>query len=211
MISINNLSNRFAKYLSTIVPNTKYPTVEDQIEVYDYAIKGVFEELSTMILLIFFSLILGIFTFVVFITLTFIILRSMAGGIHLKTHKKCQIMSLIIFIGSGLIVKHTLQYWSETTIFFLLNFCVLMGIYIIYRYAPRDNPNKSIVDKFERNKFRRWSFLYLLIWNIIMIIFFLLDLKIIIVASCFGLLLELFNVSQIGYTLTNLNYHNRKN
>jgi len=198
MILLNNLSNRFAKYLSTIVPNSKYPSIKDQIEVYDFAIKGVFEELSTMILLILFSLVLGVFTPVIFIALTFISLRSIAGGIHLSTHRRCQIMSIVMFIGSGLIMKLILRCLSIQNIYFLLLFCVLTTLYMVVRYIPRDSINKPITDPLERLKFKRLSLYYIIIWTIIMTIFLHLNLKIIVIASCFGLLLELFNCSKMG-------------
>ena len=125
-------------------------------------------------------------------------LRSIAGGAHFSSYNKCAIFSLIQFLGIALIAKYTLQYWSQTNIYSLLFFCVLTALYIIYRYVPRDTENKRITDCLKRSKFKRLSLYYILIWVILMIIFSFFDIKIIVVSSCFGLLLELFSCSKLG-------------
>ena len=177
----------------------KIKTTEELIGVYNLALMvpvgAVFKGLSLILL----SLILGVFWQVIVVVLTFMSLRSIAGGAHFSSYNKCAIFSLIQFIGIALIAKYTLQYLSIQNIYSLLFLCILTGLYIIYRYIPRDTPNKPITNILQRSKFRRWSLYHILIWASIMTIFIFLNLKIIVIASCFGLLLELFSCSNVGH------------
>jgi len=199
MISIQSISNSRAEWLASKIPNDRYPTKEDQIEVYTYVIGGVLGETSNIILLISLALILGVLTNAIFITLTFTSLRVIAGGYHFKTHLRCATISLIQFIGCALVVQYTHQYWTYVNIYCLLIFSIFMALYIIIRYIPRDTPNKPITEQIQINKFKRWSLFYISGWIVTMSIFLLLNIKIIVIASCFGLLLELFSISELGY------------
>jgi len=176
----------------------KIKTTEELIGVYNLSLMvpvgAVFKGLSLIVL----SLILGVFWQVVVVVLTFMSLRSIAGGAHFSSYNKCAIMSIFMFILSAVIVQYTLQYWSIQNVYSLLFFCILMALYIIYKYVPRDTENKRITGELKRSKFKRWSSYYLFIWTIIMTISLLFNLKIIVISSCFGLLLELFSVCKIG-------------
>jgi len=176
----------------------KIQTTEDLIGVYNLAFMFPVGAVFKGLLLVIISLILGVFTSVITVVLTFMSLRPIAGGAHFKTYNKCTAISLIQFIGSALIVKYISQCWSIQNIYSLLFFCILTTLYIIIRYIPRDTPNKPIVEEFKIKKFKRWSSYYLFIWTIIMTISLLFNLKIIVISSCFGLLLELFSVCKIG-------------
>ena len=198
MSLIEIISNHSAKWLATKVPNDKYPTVEDQIEVYTYGFMVVWGAIFKILLMVSLASIFSIKIPALIITLTFSSLRIIAGGYHFGGYNKCITFSTIQFIGSALIVKYRIQHWSQTNVYSLLLLCILTALYAIYRYIPRDTPNKPITEILEIRKFKRWSSYYLFIWTIIMTISLLFNLKIIVLSSCFGLLLELFSVCKIG-------------
>jgi len=58
-----------------------------------------------------------------------------------------------------------------------------MGLYINFRYIPKDTPNKLITEPLERAKFKKWSLLYLISWVTMMTILLFFNLKIIVIAS----------------------------
>lgn len=198
MVSIQSVSNYFGKKLASKVLNDKYPSVDDQIEVFSYGFMAIVGALVKGILLVAIASILGVLIPSIIITLTFSSLRIIAGGYHLKTFNLCMIFSLSQFLISALIAQHTYQYWSFTNLYYLTSICILIALYIITKYIPRDTPNKPITLATEITKFKRWSFIYLLIWSLIMMFFLLLNIKIVVIASCFGLLLELFSISKLG-------------
>jgi len=197
---IQIVSNKCAISLATKVTNDKFPSIEDQVEVYQYGFQVILGGIVKAILLISIASILGILSTVLILALTFSSLRIIAGGIHLKTFLMCVIVSLLFFVGGALIVQYTYQYWTYINIYCLLIFSTLMALYIIIRYVPRDTPNKPITEQIQINKFKRWSLFYMLGWTVLMITFLLLNIKIIVIASCFGLLLELFSISRLGYS-----------
>ena len=198
MSFIEIISNYSAKWLATKVPNDKYPTVEDQIEVFTYGFMVIWGAIFKILLMVSLASIFSIKLPALIITLTFSSLRIIAGGYHFGGYNKCITFSTIQFIGTALLIKYTLQYWSFIDMWYLFNFCVVITMYIIYRYVPRDTPNKPITELLEIKKFKRWSSYYLFIWTIIMTISLLFNLKIIVISSCFGLLLELLSVCKIG-------------
>jgi len=201
MSFIENVSNYSARWLASKVPNDKYPTVEDQIEVFTYGFMVIWGFIFKIILMVSLAYIFNIIIPIIILTLTFSSLRIIAGGYHLKTYNRCMIISALQFIVSALIIKHTYQYWPIQNIYSLLFFCVLTTLYIIFRYIPRDTPNKPIIDPLQIKKFKRWSLYYLIAWTVVMTIFLLFNVHIIVIASCFGLLLELFSVGRIGQSI----------
>jgi len=201
MISIQSLSNSSAKWLASKVPNDKYPTTEDQIEVFEYGFMVIIGALVKGFLLVSTASILGVLVATMIVTLAFSSLRIIAGGYHMQTYSRCVMISVAMFLGGALIAQHTFQYWSQVNILSLLASSAFIALYIIIRYVPRDTPNKPIVEALEISKFKRWSLIYLITWSTLMTIFILLNLKLIVISSCFGLLLELFSVSKVGYSV----------
>ena len=207
MSLVERVSNYLAKWLASNVPNTKYPTVEDQIEVFTYGWMLPIGALHKGFLLICFTIILGILVgnilnsiiSILSIILTFSSLRIIAaGGYHMSTYNGCIIVSFTQFIGSALIVLLTLCYWTQSSIWFLFVICLIISLYISIRYCPRDTPNNRIIDVLQIKKLKRQSLYFLLIWSVLMIALIFFNLKIIVISSCFGLLLELFSVCKIG-------------
>ena len=199
MVSIYSISNSLAEGLASRVPNIKYDSVEDQIDVYTYVFMFYVGIFIKIFLLVSLALLLGVVASSLTLMFTFASLRSIGGGYHFTTFGKCMIISLLIFLGSALTAQYTYQYWSSTNIWYLITFCIISMIYIIYRYVPKDSPNNIIDDRETISKFKKLTVYYLIIWSMLMSIFVLLNIKIIVIASCFGLLLEVFTISTLGY------------
>jgi len=199
MSFVEYISNISAKWLANKVPNDKYPNVEDQIQIYEYGWMVIWGAILKISLLVTISSLLGILIPVMILTITFSSFRIIAGGYHFSSYNKCLVFSLVQFISTSLLLHRTLQYWSFSIIWLLLAICVIIGVYNIYYYAPRDTPNKPITEMSEILRFKKLSYQYLAIWATIMImIISMFELKIIVLSSCFGLLLELFSISKLG-------------
>lgn len=199
MSLIYKTSNVCAKFLSTKVPNDKFPTVQDQIQVYSYGFQAIIGALVKGFLLVTISYLLGILTPAITLTLTFVGLRVIAGGYHMTTYSRCMVVSLVMFLVSALIAQYTYQYWTVIELLTLLTFSVLAGIYIAIRYIPRVVPTKPITKSEQIIKFKRWSLIYLWIWFTVMIILITTHMTVLVLASSFGLLLELWSISELGY------------
>ena len=71
---------------------------EEDIEVYEYSIFLILSQLLTNGTGIIISLLLGIFLPYVVCVVTYMILRSFAGGYHCKTFKQCYFTSNILYL-----------------------------------------------------------------------------------------------------------------
>lgn len=193
---IQKIANRKAVKLANEVPNTIYPTIEDQIEVYSYGYQIIYGTLFQIVLVLILSMVLDILLPAIIIAITFTTFRLIAGGFHFSTYKLCTVSSLIMILTSALISKF---YYNVISILPLLILTIIVTLYVIIRYVPRDTPSKRIINTNEIKKFKKWSFVYIIIWVGFIFANWLLNCKLIIVSSCFGLLLELFSISKVGY------------
>lgn len=187
---IYRTSNYFAKKLALKVPNDKFPTIEDQIEVYTYGIQFFVGGFIKIFLLMIIAFILGIVVESLIVALTFASFRVIGGGWHMKSYVSCAIVSLTTFLGTALIAHNIYNYLHTTNLSYLISFCVVSGAYVIYKYVPKDTPNKPINTQEQIKKFKKWSLVYLIIWTLVMSLLVLLNIKIIVLASCLGILLE---------------------
>lgn len=126
-------------------------------------------------------------------------LRMIAGGYHMDTYGKCLFVSSGFFIISALVAQYTYTYWNIGSIFFIITVTFIIGLYVLIRYAPKDTPNKPITKPQEKLKFKRLSIVYLFVWLGISIITAILNMKMYILAMCFGVLLELLAISPTGH------------
>jgi accessory gene regulator B len=200
MSLIQVLSSKSAKWLVKKVPNTQYDAVEDQIEVYSYGFQVLWGMVFKGLLLVGLSWLLGVLKEAIIITITFSSFRIIAGGYHMQSYLRCISISLFQFILSGLIIKYTHPYWTNINVLLtLLLITILSMLYVIIKYIPRDNPNKKITNHEEIMKFKRWSLYYLVGWTLIMMVSLWLNINTLVIASCLGLLLEVFSITNLGY------------
>ena len=202
MSIIESISGASAKWLAKHVPNTEYLSVEDQVSVYQYGFQVIYGAINKFLLLILVSYLFNAIIPTLLIALTFSSFRIIAGGFHLKTYLKCMVWSILMFVATALVAKHTYYYGNNINIYFLMGFLIgttiISGLYIIYKYVPRDTPNKPINKQEEIIKYKRWCLYYLIIWSILMGVLLVSNMHFVAICSCFGLLLELFSISELG-------------
>lgn len=150
------------------------------------------------------SLILGVFIPTLIVTSAFVSLRMIAGGYHMDTQGKCLLVSLGLFIIASLIAKYTYHQWNTSQLAILILITFISGLYVLIRYAPRDNPNKPITDPNEIRKLKKLSLIYLFVWLVVIVILTLFSLNLIVVSLGFGVLLELFIITPTGHKFFDL-------
>lgn len=150
------------------------------------------------------SLILGVFIPTLIVTSAFVSLRMIAGGYHMDTQGKCLLVSLGLFIIASLIAKYTYHQWNTFQLAILILLTFISGLYVLIRYAPRDNPNKPITDPDEIWKLKKLSLIYLFVWLVVIVILTLFRLNLIVVSLGFGVLLEVFIITPTGHKFFDL-------
>lgn len=122
----------------------------------------------------------------------------------MDTQGKCLLVSLGLFIIASLIAKYTYHQWNTFQLAILILLTFISGLYVLIRYAPRDNPNKPITDPDEIWKLKKLSLIYLFVWLVVIVILTLFRLNLIVVSLGFGVLLEVFIITPTGHKFFDL-------
>lgn len=99
------------------------------------------------------GLIFGLFVEITVFMITYIPLRSFAGGYHAKTAARCYIISIMIIVAVSFIIKYVLL--SDGTYYVLLGISVI----IIFIFSPVEAINKPL-DKTEHKIYKRRALLF---------------------------------------------------
>ncbi len=167
--------------------------------VYYYGFFIVFATLIEAGILILTSLLFGTLIPSLIIVAIFGTLRLFAGGYHFDTLGRCLFISLGFILAVALASQYTYQYWSTISVIIFLMTTFTVGLIIFIKYAPKDTPTKPITDPAKSKKLKKLSVLYLCILLLICSILTILSLKLYVIATCFGVLLEIFSVSPVGH------------
>ena len=191
---VQKLSYSCAKYLSHMLDED-----HQKKAVYYYGFQIAIGSIVKIITLIAISIAFGVLLPALIISISFVLLRKVAGGCHMKTYGKCLVVTIGLFIAAALLAQYTHQYWSAGGIVVLFTLTFITGIYLIIKYAPKDSPNRLITDLKERRRFRNLSIIYMLVWLVLVIVLNMYGMKMHILALCFSVLLELFGITPIGH------------
>ncbi len=151
------------------------------------------------VLLVAVSAVLGVLIPTLIISISFALLRKVAGGYHMDTYGKCLFVSIALFVFAALIAKHTYRYWSIAWVIILITLTFTIGLYVLIRYAPRDTPNRLITDPVEIRKFKALSIAYISVWLVVVTVLTMLGMKMYVLLLCFSVLQEVFAITPTGH------------
>lgn len=192
---IRKWSYTYAKCLSS-----KLNENHEKRSIYYFGFQIIIGEFVKLIILLALAVLLGVIKETLIILTFFVIFRTTAGGYHMDTYNKCMVASIVIFLLAGLFVHYTWENLNIHTIAFLNIATFFTGLFSFYKWAPADTPNKPIKKEEKIKSLKRKSILMLFITTII--IFFLIFKGLILyaMAACIGILVEIFNITPIGYS-----------
>lgn len=200
---IHILSYSFANYLMYQLKEN-----HEKRRVYYYGFQIFIGSIVKAVIMISVSALLGILMPALIILFVFGTLRVLAGGFHMDTYGKCIATSTILFVATGLIAQYTYKQWATIYIIALLILTVITTLPVIYKWAPRDTPNKPITSFEEIKKYKKLSFIYIIVWVLLNSTIILIEqikgykyLDMVVISSCFGVLLEIMTVTPAGYGL----------
>ncbi|HZX46735.1 MAG TPA: accessory gene regulator B family protein [Clostridia bacterium] len=147
---MKRLCDRLAAFIA------RRSTSEDaNIEVISYGLQGILGTAAEFALIILAGTALGMLKEMLVMSATFVTVRLMAGGVHFSTYNRCLVSSVLIFVFGGFLVRLAAQLPGFAETLYLASGS-LFTAYCIYRYSPRDNPNRLIREE-ELPRFRRAS------------------------------------------------------
>jgi accessory gene regulator B len=124
------------------------------IEVISYGLQAVLGTTAELVLIIIAGMALGMLKELLVMSAAFMTVRLMAGGVHFSTYSRCLFSSVLIFISGGFLIRLAALLGLPGGLYLAAGSLITM--YCIYRYSPRDNPNRPIRGE-EAPKFRRAS------------------------------------------------------
>lgn len=185
--------------ISIIKKNGNY--TEEQLEIIEYGLEGVYLTITKMIILFALAYLLGIVKEFIMILISFNIIRSQAFGIHASKSLYCLISSTLMFIGGALLCKYlVLPFW-------LMLVCALICNICLFLYAPADTYKRPIVNRRKRKRFKFLSVMFGFIYTILIIVF-----RDNIIANylLIGMILSVIMIVPITYKTFKLPYDNYK-
>ena len=193
--------DKFCAYLTKKI-RKEMPEVDDErAEVIMYGLQNIIGELPKGIIILIIAYILGIFKLTVISILIIAPYRCVSGGVHMKTHKRCIIYTLLLYSGSSLLGKYIVLTGNVKIVLAIAVwiFCMIM----IKLYAPADTENLPILRKKERKQKQILS--YIIITSEILIAIFIKNTTIsgIII---FGDFIQTLTITRIAYKVTHNKY-----
>lgn len=185
------------KIMNYIKRNTNYD--DYKIKEIEYGIVSIYLTISKLIIILFLSLILGIFKEVIIFLLLFNVLRSTGFGLHATKSWICLLSSSIMFIGSPILcIKININIYIKIVI------CIL-SIILMFKNAPADTKKRPIVSKKRRLIFKVISTVFAIIFSTSAII-----IKNNFLSNCliFALILENSLISPLTYKILKMPYNN---
>lgn len=167
--------------------------------VYYYGFQIVIGGIFKFILLFISAAILGILKETAVLLLVFASLRTVAGGYHMDKYGRCMVTSLVIMLAGGLLTKYTHASWSREALAILTLAVFLPGLYTMIKWAPSDTPNKPITKPERRRRLKIISIIHLSLWFVITLALIALELSMVALAGCLGIMLGAFVVAPAGY------------
>ena len=184
----------------TIIKNNKNIN-EEELEIINYGLESIYLTLVKIVIIIFLSLLLGIFKEVILMIVSYNIIRFFAFGLHAPNSTSCLITSIILFIGGAYVsIYLDISIYIKIIISFI-------SILLISIYAPADTEKRPLINRKKRIKYKYISIVVSIFMTIFLINFhdsYLSNFLLI------GLIEEVIMILPITYKLYKLPYNNYK-
>lgn len=180
----------------------KYPDYsEEKLEEIQYGIEALYITFTKAIVIFLLSFFLGVIKEVFFILLFYNILRTTAFGMHAKNSFQCYVISIVLFIGAGLLSKYVFF-----DFYLKLAISIVCFIHMVI-FAPADTYKRPLINKKKRKIYKISSGIISLFYVILIIL-----LKDIVWSNylLFGLVDATVMIHPITYRVFQLPYNNYK-
>ena len=127
------------------------PEIDDEkAEVINYGLQNIVGEIPKIFIMLAIAYILGIFPLALFTFLALFPYKGASGGVHLKTHIGCIILTtsfycIIPFVSQLFVLPQTIKY-------IIIALVWVFGMIMIKLYAPADTEDVPILAKKDRRK-----------------------------------------------------------
>lgn len=115
------------------------------LEIYQYGFEMIISTILGFIITLIIGIILNMSLLSIAYYIIFVFLRQLTGGYHANTYLKCNTLFAIITFTTLGTTKLLCKVGKYNMILLLI--IVLFSLFVVLRYAPVENPNKSLGQK----------------------------------------------------------------
>ena len=166
-----------------------------------YGIESFYLFITKTIVILFIAFVLGIIKEILLLLVFYNLLRTTGFGVHALTSWHCWFSSLLIFLGTPMLMKYI-----DIPVYLMVSIS-LICLLLIIRYAPADTEKRPIINLKRRKIYKICctitAFIYILI-----IIF--VNIEILQYALMYSLIIETFMILPISYKIFGAKYDNYK-
>jgi accessory gene regulator B len=132
---------KFAKNISCFY--VEQGIINDDKDVYAYGIELLLSTLCNFVAVVIIALVMDVLAGALLYQLSFVLLRSFAGGYHAKSHIGCIGAYSALFLVFALLV----EYLPTGIMPLYILICAIIAALIIWAAAPAEAPNKPLSDR----------------------------------------------------------------
>lgn len=178
------------------------PDIDDErAEVIEYGLQILLGEVPKTFIMLAIAYILGVFKETLITFLIIMPYRTFSGGLHLKTHLGCIIITSTFYSGVALLSKYIIL--TDLAKYLLISIIFIFGIIMIKLYAPADTENVPIISKKIRKQKQILSYI---VFTIGLIVAIFIQNKLISNILIFGYFIQTCMITRLAYKLTNNKY-----
>ena len=193
--------NKICTFLTNKI-RKEMPDVDDKrAEIINYGLQNVIGEFPKIFLVFIIAYVLGIFEWTLFTFIILFIYKGASGGIHLKTHLGCILLTTAFYC----LIPYVSQYFElvGVTKYITILFVWVFGMAMIKLYAPADTESVPILETSVRKKKQIVSYISYTIGLLIALIVNDQMISNIIILSYF---IQTLTITKIAYRLTKSKY-----
>lgn len=196
------MKKKYLKYTLGIIKKYNPDLSDIELDEMRYGLEGFYLMITKMVIIIPLAFLLGIGTELILMLIFYNLLRENAGGLHATKSWMCLLSSSIIFIFLPLLAKEIIIPFELKIIFSII------GVILIFVYAPADTIKAPIIKKKNRDKKKFISTIITIIYSFICIF---INNEVISNLILFGVYTEIVLILPITYKIFHLSYNNYKN
>lgn len=196
------MKKKYLKFTLEIIKKYNPSLTDIELDEMRYGLEGFYLMITKMIIIIPLAFLLGVGKELILMLIFYNLLRENAGGLHATKSWMCLLSSSIIFIFLPLLAKEIIISIEWKII------CSVLGVLLIFIYAPADTKKAPIIKKKNRDKKKFRATIITIIYAFLCIF---IKNEVVSNLILFGIYTEIVLILPITYKIFHLSYNNYKN
>jgi len=175
---------------------------QSKVDSVRFGLEIIVGEFIKLVVFLITAILLGVLPEAAYALAGMCLFRLLSGGQHCQDYWRCLILSLIVFIGSGMAGVFVGTYISYSTIMVSVGAGSLIIAFLVVKWAPGEVVHRKIKNE-ERPLFKGLSLVFLLVWALVTAVFVAPHSISAAAAGLAAMLFQSFSFTPAGYWFIN--------